>query len=384
MEFELKNAFEHIDKLAYEIGPRIAGTRGEKVAAEYISEKFRGFGLEVSVHPFKFRKRSTVMKTAGAIFAISFVATIFLPPDFSLVLWAAALILGGLTKWLVPSKESQNIIAKRSVRESKKKIVLTAHYDTAMCIGARGLHLFHRFGMKPLLALVTFLLILRFGGLIPQWWQAWIVSAVFFLPVCISPFLMIKGRSPGADDNASGVAVMLECARVLTEKWELDQDVSFVAFGAEEQGLAGSKQFAKKRLPKDAVVLNIDTVGREELLAIVEGNGILKKIKTDTRMNTVLEELIREEGLRPVYLWAALALHDHVPLIRAGMRATTLSSSGNRGDGLGRFIGKIIGRPNTVGWIHSHIHTPQDLPDYISPDNIERAGKIVLKFVEKI
>ena len=48
-EFESRRAFEHIDKLAYEIGPRLAGTRGDKMAAEYIRKQFEGYGLKVKV-----------------------------------------------------------------------------------------------------------------------------------------------------------------------------------------------------------------------------------------------------------------------------------------------------------------------------------------------
>jgi hypothetical protein len=48
---------------------------------------------------------------------------------------------------------------------------------------------------------------------------------------------------PGADDNASGLAVMLECARVLGKSGE---KVGFVAFNAEEDGLLGSRDFVER------------------------------------------------------------------------------------------------------------------------------------------
>lgn len=50
-------------------------------------------------------------------------------------------------------------------------------------------------------------------------------------------------RSPGADDNASGVAVLLACARALAASDGLAQPVGFVAFNAEEDGLLGSRDF---------------------------------------------------------------------------------------------------------------------------------------------
>ena len=47
---------------------------------------------------------------------------------------------------------------------------------------------------------------------------------------------------PGADDNASGVAVLLACARTLAAAWPAPA-VGFVAFNAEEDGLLGSRDF---------------------------------------------------------------------------------------------------------------------------------------------
>lgn len=51
--------------------------------------------------------------------------------------------------------------------------------------------------------------------------------------------------SPGADDNASGLAVLLETARLLAGK-QSDLDVQFVAFSLEEQGYIGSEAFLQK------------------------------------------------------------------------------------------------------------------------------------------
>lgn len=70
----------------------------------------------------------------------------------------------------------------------------------------------------------------------------------------------------GADDNASGVAVMLELAKVLTQNLKPDRSIVFVAFTGEEEGLLGSKYYVKNmtRYPADKIigVLNLDTVGR--------------------------------------------------------------------------------------------------------------------------
>ncbi|MFQ5585929.1 MAG: M20/M25/M40 family metallo-hydrolase, partial [Thermodesulfobacteriota bacterium] len=71
---------------------------------------------------------------------------------------------------------------------------------------------------------------------------------------------------PGADDNASGVAVLLELARLLGKSWRPDRSVVFIAFTGEEAERMGSKFYVEneRRFPADRTigVLNLDTVGR--------------------------------------------------------------------------------------------------------------------------
>jgi membrane-associated protease RseP (regulator of RpoE activity) len=70
---------------------------------------------------------------------------------------------------------------------------------------------------------------------------------------------------PGADDNASGVAVMLELARVLASEEKPPRTIVFVAFAGEEAGLLGSRHYVGRpvfSLDKTIGVINLDTVGR--------------------------------------------------------------------------------------------------------------------------
>jgi hypothetical protein len=70
----------------------------------------------------------------------------------------------------------------------------------------------------------------------------------------------------GADDNASGVAVLLELARLLGGELEPSRSIVFVAFSGEEWSLRGSKHYVKHpgRYPvsKMMAMINLDTVGR--------------------------------------------------------------------------------------------------------------------------
>jgi Peptidase family M28/PA domain/PDZ domain/WD40-like Beta Propeller Repeat len=71
---------------------------------------------------------------------------------------------------------------------------------------------------------------------------------------------------PGADDNASGAATVLEVARALAaRRAELSRDVVVALFSGEEAGLLGSTQFVRQRaalLAETVAMLNLDMVGR--------------------------------------------------------------------------------------------------------------------------
>jgi hypothetical protein len=78
-----------------------------------------------------------------------------------------------------------------------------------------------------------------------------------------SDTLNIEDAAPGANDDASGVAVSLECARVLS-RYKFPATLIFLAVAGEEQGLNGSKHFAqwaKSQGMNIEGVLNNDIVG---------------------------------------------------------------------------------------------------------------------------
>jgi Peptidase family M28 len=81
-----------------------------------------------------------------------------------------------------------------------------------------------------------------------------------------SDTLDVNGDAPGANDDGSGTAVSLECARVLS-KMKFPATIVFLTVAGEEQGLNGSRHFAK--MAKDQgwdleAVLNNDIVGGDK------------------------------------------------------------------------------------------------------------------------
>ena len=68
----------------------------------------------------------------------------------------------------------------------------------------------------------------------------------------------------GADDNASGVASILEIVEKLSaHRQNLKRSVQFIAFGAEEMGILGSKYYTQNPffdLENANIMFNLDTL----------------------------------------------------------------------------------------------------------------------------
>jgi len=76
----------------------------------------------------------------------------------------------------------------------------------------------------------------------------------------------VNGEAPGANDDGSGTAVSLECARVLS-KMKFPATIIFLTVAGEEQGLNGSRHFAKMAKEQGwqiEAVLNNDIVGGDK------------------------------------------------------------------------------------------------------------------------
>src|SRR5690606_31548618 len=105
---------------------------------------------------------------------------------------------------------------------------------------------------------------------------------------------------PGADDNASGTAALLEIAEKLeAHKDSLKRSVLLIAFGAEEQGLLGSKYFTENpvvALSQIVLMINMDMVGRlnDQNQVYMGGAG------TFPGGMDLMTELGEAEGLSPI------------------------------------------------------------------------------------
>jgi hypothetical protein len=147
---------------------------------------------------------------------------------------------------------------------------------------------------------------------------------------------------PGADDNASGTAGVLELARLLApHKGELQRGILFASFAGEELGLLGSAAWVKNpTLPPEKAVamLNMDMIGR-----IQDGKVYIGGVGTGSTFKGLLEQEQAKSNLKLEYSPGGYAASDHTS-----------------------FVGKKIPVLFFFSGLHSDYHKPSDTWDKIN------------------
>ncbi len=169
---------------------------------------------------------------------------------------------------------------------------------------------------------------------------------------------------PGADDNASGDAVILELARHF-RKVRSPRSIIFVFFGAEEQGIAGSKSFVewmkqadsrRVHLPDDlkgiVAMVNLDMVGRMRDSSLsVSGTG------TSTEFKALAEQAAEASGLHISCTPDGYGPSDQASFVAADIPVFYLTTGG-----------------------HMEYHTPADTPSTLNYDGMQ----LTLSFAEAL
>jgi hypothetical protein len=168
-----------------------------------------------------------------------------------------------------------------------------------------------------------------------------------------------KGKvHPGADDNASGVALLIELAAELRKNLSPDRSIVFVAFSGEEAGKRGSHYYAarQQRYPVEKCIgmLNLDTVGRlgKKKLLILGGGSAREWVhifRGTSYVTGVETEMVSEE----------LDSSDQTSFEAVGVPAVQL------------FTGP-----------HPDYHRPTDTPDKIDGEGLEKVASVAKEVIE--
>lgn len=159
----------------------------------------------------------------------------------------------------------------------------------------------------------------------------------------------------GADDNASGTAVLLEVGRVLnTIQAKLKRAIVLVSFSGEEQGLLGSTFYVGQPvvpLRSTIAMVNIDhaAVGNGRLT--IGLTGIEKPAAQQAGQRAGLADRLDLYGFFPG--------GDHVPFKEAGVPTVTVVSGGT----------------------HPHFHQPTDTADTVNAEILTAVARYVLSVV---
>jgi len=296
----MNREMDHINVLAGEIGFRVATTEGEHRAANYIEQEMCTYGLqEIRQEPFACATESMsgVFPYMYTILGSSLVAPFAPLLGLSGLLASPAALIGelrtskGPVTWLTRKGTSHNVIGILPARgECKRRIVLLTHYDS---VRVRNFMKPHegkspRRFLMPLLGLSYFTAIAsgvlnfiarrRKNKKLARTTQGISGAVGAALLTLTTPLLMghmIQGiDGEGANDNASGVAVLLSLAEQMVQTPLENTEVWFVATGGEEIGLVGARAFANKhgKALKDAYFFAVDTVGKGRIHYTVQEN----------------------------------------------------------------------------------------------------------------
>jgi len=157
---------------------------------------------------------------------------------------------------------------------------------------------------------------------------------------------------PGADDNASGTAVMLEVARTIAKlPIKPKRTLLFLSFSGEEQGLLGSRLYIGKPvipLGHTKAMINIDHAGIGNGRLTVGATGLDKNLVQEAGQSAGLADKVDVFGFFPG--------GDHVPFKEAGIPTVTVVSGGT----------------------HLHFHQPTDTVETLNQEILVSAARYVL------
>ncbi|HQK36612.1 MAG TPA: M28 family peptidase [Bacteroidales bacterium] len=158
----------------------------------------------------------------------------------------------------------------------------------------------------------------------------------------------------GADDNASGVSLLLELAeKFAAHRNELKRSILFVAFGAEEMGILGSTYFTNHP-PVDIhaikAMINLDMVGRlrDDHSLQIGGTG------TSAESETLIREINRDSVFRLMMSPEGIGPSDHAAFYSRNIPVFFLTTGA-----------------------HTDYHTPYDDADKLNYDGMVKVGNYV-------
>jgi hypothetical protein len=293
----VRRAMEHIKVLSSDIGPRGSCTPADRRGSEYIIREAAGFATEARMEEFgSYTSFSWPYALIYALGAAGGALTVWRPAVGLAVGLVAAIVfylqntsLLDIGRWF-PQWPTENVVAVIRPRARLQaagatggpKVVLVAHHDTSRSSIAFAPGQVASFRMTFLLMAAAFAVTplaaaLALAGTFAGW--AGLFPAIYLTAsIGLIAHRELTGRyTAGANDNASGVGVVLAVAEDLAAGGGLERAELWCVFtGGEEAGQTGMAAFVRRhgRDLRDALFINVDNVGAGRV-RYATGEGML-------------------------------------------------------------------------------------------------------------
>jgi acetylornithine deacetylase/succinyl-diaminopimelate desuccinylase-like protein len=352
-----------LDEVIRALAPieRPPGSAGERRAAEWIAERLGGARLEE--HPI----HGGFWKPIGLLSAIAAVGNRAMAAGAALTLVdeidSGSYVFRNL---LGRRKTAVNVIAERGDADAERTLVVMVHHDAAQS----GL-IFHS-GPQRWIARHFPSVIEDNDTAAPMWWPAVLGPVLVALggrrlrragrviSTITALFMADIGRHkavPGANDNLTGVAVLVGLGDRLRDSPPRGLRVILLSAGAEETLQEGIRGYAERHfgeLPRESTwFLNVDSVGCRDL-TMLEGEGPFRMREYDEDFKAVVARAADRAGVPLRRGMRARTSTDGTVPLRAGFPTATLVS-------LNEF--KSI----------DNYHWPTDVPDNVNLGTVEDA-----------
>jgi aminopeptidase YwaD len=371
-EHDGARTFAHVQELAGRIGERVSGTPGEARAVEYIVGQFRESGYTVEVMPFEFE--ATAFKNSTVRVGGDDVAAIAMSGSKSGSVTGKAVY--------VPKADAASLEGK----DVKGAVVISDRDGTnfgvkaeaALAAGAAAVVVINREpGLYPgsLAREVDVLVVgiaqesgerLREAAAKGERVSVGIPERTASVNVIARPSeggdcrIIVGGHHdtvpgvPGATDNASGTATVLELARAFAADG-LDEGLCWVTFGGEESGLHGSQALVERLKREGSLpdyMVNLD----------VTGTGTAVEVVGESELQRAAVRLAESLGIRAAASGEAPnSSSDHASFRLAGVRVLMLSSND-----------------------YSLIHRPEDTVENIDREILTQVGDLAFAAIGEL
>lgn len=387
-KIDAEKIYKHVSELSVGIGERVAGTEEEKRAVDYIVSQYRSYGLDVNIQPFDFQTYQEAQEVSLKIEGQAeqnFKPTAFKyspnTPSAGITGEIVYVGLGEASDFAGKDLKGKIALVERGTIAFADKVAnATAAGANAVLIynnvaGALKSNLPSTGEFVPTLGLtkaegdklkasiekeqtVTATVKVLGAAMVTKTSYNVIATKKAHKNHDTGQILYVGSHhdsvpgSPGASDNASGVAVNLEIARVLSNQ-QTDTEIRFLTFGAEELGLLGSYHYVStltsEEKDRSVGMFNFDMVGSKNA-----GDMIMFTVDGERNIVTNTGASASTRVFSPL-TYGKVGRSDHQPFHDGGIPAAVF----------------------TYAPLEPEYHQPTDTIDKISKEKMENMAKVV-------